>query len=50
MIVENNSSHPLTVINNSSLKGMETIVGGSITIPIAISVVETTISIKRKGR
>ena len=49
-MLENSSSQPLTVTNSSSLKGSETMVGGSITIPMDIRVVATTISISRKGR
>ncbi len=49
-MVENKSSHPFMLIKSKSLKGIDTMVGGSITIPMAISVVETTISIKRNGR
>ena len=49
-MLENSSSQPLTVTNSSSLKGRETMVGGSITIPMDIRVVASTISISRKGR
>jgi len=42
--------HPSTIINNNILKGRDIIIGGSIIIPIDINVLETTISITRKGR
>ncbi len=47
--VENTSSQPLMLINSSSLKGVEIMEGGSITMPMDISVLETTMSMMRKG-
>ena len=48
--LEKSRFHPSTVIKSKSLKGIDTMAGGNITIPIAIRVVDTTTSIKRKGK
>ena len=47
--VENKSSQPFTTTNSNSLNGIEIIDGGSITIPIDISTLETIISITKNG-
>jgi hypothetical protein len=41
--------HPSTIMNNNSLKGRDMDTGGSMNIPIDISMLETTISITIKG-
>ncbi len=48
--LENSSSQPFRDTNKSSLNGMEIMDGGSITMPMDISVQDTTMSISRKGR
>ncbi len=47
--VENSSSHPFRAINSSSLNGMEIILGGSIIMPMDISVEATITSIRTNG-
>ena len=47
--VENSSCQPSSVINNSSLKGMEIMEGGSMIMPMDMSADATTTSISRKG-
>jgi hypothetical protein len=40
---------PSTITNSNILKGIDIIIGGSIIIPIDIKVLDTTISIIKKG-
>jgi len=47
--VENKRDQPSIIMKRSSLNGIDIIDGGSIIIPIDISVDETTISISIKG-
>ena len=42
--------HPSTKTKNISLKGSETIIGGTIIIPIDINIEATTISIMTNGK
>ena len=43
------SAHPSTTTKSSSLKGSETIAGGTIIIPIAINAALTSMSSTRNG-
>jgi hypothetical protein len=47
--VEKRSSHPFRAINSRSLKGVEIMDGGSIIMPMDMSVADTTMSISIKG-
>ncbi len=47
--VENTSSQPLMLINSSSLKGVEIMDGGSITMPMDIRVEATIMSTSKNG-
>ena len=46
---ENNRLQPLTDTNKSSLKGVEIMAGGSMIMPMLISVEDTTMSMSMKG-
>ena len=49
MRVEKSSCQPSSAMNSRSLKGMEIMAGGSMIMPMDISVEETTTSMSTKG-